>query len=256
MRFTGKVVVITGAAGGIGKAVASAFAEEGANLVLVDLKQEALDSAASDLGLSQERYVTVAADVADESAVRNYVQKAVDTFGTIDVFFNNAGIEGKVDPITEQTVENLTKVLDVNVKGVFLGMKHVIPIMSNRKSGVIINTSSVAGLVGSPGMAPYIASKHAVVGLTKSAALECAEFSIRVNAICPSPVHTRMMRSIEEGAAPGRGQEMQKQYETAIPLGRYGEASEIAQLVLFLSSDQAAFITGIACPIDGGMTAV
>lgn len=256
MRFTDKVVVITGAAGGIGQAAAKAFAEEGANLVLVDLKQQPLDDAVSELKLKQGAYLTVTADVADENAVRNYVQKAVDTFGKIDVFFNNAGIEGKVGSITEQSGDNLSWVLDVNVKGVFFGLKHVIPVMSGRKSGTIINTASVAGLVGSPGMAPYIASKHAVIGLTKTAALECAEYGIRVNAVCPSPVHTRMMRSIEEGAAPGRGQEAQKQYELAIPLRRYGEASEVAQLVLFLASDQAAYITGIACPIDGGMTAM
>ncbi len=256
MRFRDKVVVITGAAGGIGKATAKAFAEEGALLSLVDLRQEALDEAARELNLEQGKYVTIAADVAQESMVQQYVDKTVEQFGKIDVFFNNAGIEGKYALLTEQTADNLAKVLDVNVKGVFYGLKHVIRAMKQRRTGAIVNTASVAGLVGSPGMGPYIASKHAVVGLTKTAALECAEWGIRVNAICPAPINTRMMRAIEEGAAPGRGQEMQKQYEAAVPMKRYGEPHEVAQLVLFLASDQASYITGAAYPIDGGMTSV
>lgn len=255
MHFRDKVVLITGAAGGIGKVTAKAFAEEGAKLALVDLKQGPLDEAVSELKLEKGRYVTIAADVSKEEMVRDYVRKTVDTFGKIDVFFNNAGIEGKVAPIVEQTDENLTTVLDVNVKGVFFGLKHVIAVMREHRSGAIINTASVAGLIGSPLMSPYIASKHAVIGLTKTAAIECAELGIRVNAICPAPIHTRMMRSIEEGAAPGRGQEVQKQYETAIPMKRYGEPTEVAQLVLFLASDKASYITGAAVPVDGGMTA-
>lgn len=253
MRFSDKVVLITGAAGGIGIAAAKKFAEEGANLVLVDLKQEALDQAVSEVNLHQERYTTITADVSDEDMVKNYVQKALDKFGRIDVFFNNAGIEGKVAPITEQTSENFIKVLSVNVNGVFYGLKHVIRAMQNEKRGAIVNSASVAGLIGSPHLAPYIASKHAVVGLTKTAALEYADMGIRVNAICPSPIETRMMRSIEEGAAPGRGQEVKRQYEASIPLKRYGTAEEVADLVLFLSSDQASYITGNAYPIDGGM---
>lgn len=255
MHFPDKVVLITGAAGGIGKVTAKAFAEEGAKLALVDLKQGPLDEAVSELKLEKGRYVTIAADVSKEEMVRDYVRKTVDTFGKIDVFFNNAGIEGKVAPIVEQTDENLTTVLDVNVKGVFFGLKHVIAVMREHRSGAIINTASVAGLIGSPLMSPYIASKHAVIGLTKTAAIECAELGIRVNAICPAPIHTRMMRSIEEGAAPGRGQEVQKQYEAAIPMKRYGEPTEVAQLVLFLASDKASYITGAAVPVDGGMTA-
>ena len=179
----------------------------------------------------------------------------MDAFGKIDVFFNNAGMEGKVAPIVEQTDANFSTVLDVNVKGVFFGLKHVIAVMSERRSCSIINTASVAGLIGSPLMSPYIASKHAVIGLTKTAAIECAELGIRANPICPAPIHTRMMRSIEEGAVPGRGQEARKQYEAAIPMKRCGEAEEVAQLVLFLASDKASYITGAAVPIDGGMTA-
>ena len=256
MRFNDKVVLITGAAGGIGKATARAFAEEGALLALVDLQQSALDVAVGDLNLAEGTYVTIAADVSKEDQVQQYVEKTLGKFGKIDVFFNNAGIEGAYAMITDQTADNFAKVLDVNVKGVFYGLKHVIKVMKQQRSGAIVNTASVAGLVGSPGMAPYIASKHAVIGLTRTAALECAEWGIRVNAVCPAPINTRMMRAIEEGAAPGRGQEMQKQYEAAVPMKRYGEPHEVAQLVLFLASEQASYITGAAVPIDGGMTSV
>jgi len=256
MRFQDKVVIITGAAGGIGKATAKAFAEEGALLALVDLQQSALDEAVRELNLAAGKYVTIAADVTQEPMVQQYVEQTVKQFGKIDVFFNNAGIEGKYAFLTEQKADDFSKVMDVNVKGVFYGLKHVIQAMKQRRSGAIVNTASVAGLIGSPGLGPYIASKHAVVGLTKTAALEYAEWGIRVNAICPAPIHTRMMRSIEEGAAPGRGKEMQKQYKAAIPMKRYGEPHEVAQLVLFLASDQASYITGAAYPIDGGMTSV
>ncbi|MDN7242825.1 glucose 1-dehydrogenase [Planococcus sp. N028] len=247
-RLQDKVAVITGGAGGIGKVTAKRFLEEGASVVLVDLFEEALAEAKKELG---DNVLTVQADVSKEEDVKNYVKKTMDTYGKIDIFFNNAGIEGKVAPITEQKVEDLDKVLAVNVRGVFLGLQNVLPVMISQKSGSIINTSSVAGLSGSPNVSPYIASKHAVVGLTKAAAVENAAYGIRVNSIHPSPVNTRMMRSLEGGLKVDEAT-----LAKSIPLGRYGESEDISNLVLFLASDESTFITGSQYRVDGGMAAL
>jgi len=250
-----KVAIITGAAGGIGKATAKLFAEEGAKVVLVDLKMEALEETAKELGLKEDQYLLVAADVTKEEDVINFVKQTKEKFGRIDVLVNNAGIEGKFAPLIEQTAENLDKVLNVNVKGVFFGMKHVLPTMIEQKSGSIINLSSIAGWIGFPGLAPYVASKHAVIGLTKNAALEVAQTGVRVNAISPAPIETRMMRAVEEGAAPGKAEEMKKTFTEAIPMKRYGQPEEVAQLLLFLASDRSKYITGATYLIDGGYVA-
>ncbi|WKA55551.1 SDR family NAD(P)-dependent oxidoreductase [Planococcus shixiaomingii] len=247
-RLQDKVAVITGGAGGIGKVTAKRFLEEGASVVLVDLFKEALAEAKKELG---DNVLTVQADVSKEEDVKNYVKKTMDTYGKIDIFFNNAGIEGKVATITEQKVEDLDKVLAVNVRGVFLGLQNVLPVMISQKSGSIINTSSVAGLSGSPNVSPYIASKHAVVGLTKAAAVENAAYGIRVNSIHPSPVNTRMMRSLEGGLKVDEAT-----LAKSIPLGRYGESEDISNLVLFLASDESTFITGSQYRVDGGMAAL
>ncbi|MEH7336608.1 SDR family oxidoreductase [Neobacillus drentensis] len=254
-RLSGKVAVITGGAGGIGKVTAKRFLEEGAKVVLVDLFQESLDKTKEELDTYGE-VIVVQADVSKEEDVQHYVQKTVDHFGKIDLFFNNAGIEGKVAPITEQKVEDLDKVLSVNVRGVFLGLKHVLAVMKEQGHGSVINTSSVAGLHGSPNVTPYIASKHAVVGLTKACAVEVAPYHVRVNSIHPSPVNTRMMRSLEEGFAPGNAEAVKADLAKAIPLGRYGESEDISNLVLFLASDESAFITGVQYRVDGGMGAL
>ena len=246
-RLQDKVAVITGGAGGIGKVTAERFLKEGARVVLVDLFQESLDKVKAELDAYGE-VLTVQADVSKESDVVNYVTKTVEHFGKIDIFFNNAGIEGKVAPIVEQKMEDFDKLISVNVRGVFLGLKYVLQVMTKQGYGSVINTSSVAGLSGSPGVSPYIASKHAVVGLTKAAAIESASANVRVNSIHPSPVNTRMMRSLEEGM--NIEQEVLAQ---SIPLGRYGESSDIANLVLFLASDESTFITGVQYRIDGGM---
>jgi len=253
-RLDGKAAVITGGAGGIGKETAKLFLQEGAKVVLVDLFDEALEKAKNELSSFGE-VLTVRADVTKEEDVKNYVKVAYEHFGKIDVFFNNAGIEGKVQPITEITVEDFEKVQKVNVLGVFLGLKHVLPIMMKQGHGSIINTSSVAGLGGTPGVAPYVASKHAVIGLTKVAALEAAKANVRVNSIHPSPVNTRMMRSLEKGFNPENAEEVKEEFTKSIPLGRYAEPSDIAKLVLFLASDESAFITGAEYRIDGGMRA-
>lgn len=250
-RFKDKVVLITGGSGGIGQATAKLFLEEGAKVAIVGTSDEKLAKAKEKLG----DVLTIKANVANEEEVKNYVDKTIEEYGRIDVFFNNAGIEGKVKPITDQSVEDFKKVLDINVIGVFLGLKYVIPVMAKQKSGSIINTSSVAGMMGSPGVAPYVASKHAVVGITKTAALEVAKDNIRVNSVHPSPVETRMMRSLEEGFNPEDAAGVKKAQEAAIPLGRYGEPDEIGKLVLFLGSDDSAFITGAQYVIDGGLRA-
>lgn len=247
-RLQDKVAVITGGAGGIGKVTAKRFLDEGASVVLVDLFEDALADAKKELG---ESVLTVQADVSKEEDVQKYVDETAEQFGKIDIFFNNAGIEGKVAPITEQKVEDFDKVLAVNVRGVFLGLQKVLPVMIKQKSGSIINTSSVAGLGGSPNVSPYITSKHAVVGLTKAAAVESAPHGIRVNSIHPSPVNTRMMRSLETGLEVDEAT-MAK----SIPLGRYGESDDIASLVVFLASDESTFITGSQYRIDGGMAAL
>lgn len=253
-RLDGKVAVITGGAAGIGKETAKLFLQEGAKVSIVDINNEDLTSAEKELSEFGE-VMSVQADVTDEAAVKNYVEKTVTKFGPIDVFFNNAGIEGKVAPIINHEVTDLDKVLAVNVRGVFLGMKHVLPVMMEQKTGSIINMSSVAGFIGSPGVSPYVASKHAVIGLTKSVALEVAAEGIRVNSVHPSPVNTRMMRSLEQGFDPDNAAAVKEGLEKDIPMQRYGETEDISKLVLFLASDDSTFITGSQYRIDGGMAA-
>ncbi|KKK39833.1 oxidoreductase [Mesobacillus campisalis] len=253
MVFEGKVVLITGAAGGIGRETARLFAEQGAKLVLVDVDQEVIQKVAFELELDD--YLALSADVSNEDQVKNFVQLTKEKYGKIDVFFNNAGVGVKYGRITDITAEELDQVLNVNVKGVFFGLKHVMAVMLEQKSGSIVNTSSVNGVSGSPGLAAYSATKHAVIGLTKTVALECAGTGIRINAICPGPVNTPMIRALAEMKTPGNPEQPREMYEQRIPLRRYAKPKEIAELVLFLSSDKASYITGSVYRIDGGMTA-
>lgn len=253
MDFREKVVLITGATGGIGKETARLFARQGAKLALVDLDSQALESLVKELEL--EDYLLQTADVTSEDQVENFVQQTKKKFGKIDVFINNAGIEGKVASIIDTTSEDLDKVLDVNIKGVFFGLKHVMAAMMEQKSGSIINMASITGLRGSFGLAPYSASKHAVISLTKTAALEMADTGIRVNAICPGYVDTRMMRDIEEKAAPNHAEKAREKALSNVPMNRYAQPEEIANLVLFLASDLASFTTGSQYVIDGGLLA-
>ncbi|MBM4765420.1 glucose 1-dehydrogenase [Bacillus sp. B15-48] len=249
-----KVAIITGGAGGLGKETAKLFLQEGAKVLIVDLFDEPLLNTKEELSKYGE-IMTVKADVSQESDVINYVKTAINHWGKIDVFFNNAGIEGKHSSFVDTTVENFDQVMSVNVRGVFLGIKHVLAVMMAQKSGSIINTSSVAGLAGWGGITPYVASKHAVVGLTKNAALEAASANVRVNSIHPSPVNTRMMRAVEEGLIPGGAEAAKEAITKEIPIGRYGEPIDIANLVLFLASDDSSFITGTQYRIDGGIGA-
>ncbi|WP_018478869.1 SDR family NAD(P)-dependent oxidoreductase [Pontibacter roseus] len=249
-KLENKVAIITGGAGSIGQITAQLFLEEGARVMLVDLNEDALQQAVRELGGENVKYS--AADVSKSEDVRRYVDATVKAFGKIDMFFNNAGIEGVVKPITEYPEDMFDKVIAVNVKGAWLGIKHVLPQMNN--GGSIINSSSIAGINGSPNVSAYITSKHAVVGIMRAAAVEAAPRKIRVNSVHPSPVDNQMMRSLEEGFAPGQAEAAKKELENTIPLGRYAEPEEIAQLVLFLASDDSRFITGTTQVIDGGLS--
>jgi len=250
-RLENKTTIITGGAGSIGKTTAKLFLDEGARVVLVDLKEEGLREAVEELG-GGENLTYVAADVTKSEDVKNYVKKSVEAFGKIDVFFNNAGIEGVVKPIVEYPEEMFDQVMAVNMRGVWLGSKYVLPEMNN--GGSIIITSSVAGINGSPDVSAYITSKHAAVGVMRAVAVEAAARKIRVNTIHPSPVDNRMMRSLEEGFAPGQATAAKAELEKTIPLGRYAEPEEIGRLVLFLASDDSRFITGTTQVIDGGLS--
>jgi NAD(P)-dependent dehydrogenase (short-subunit alcohol dehydrogenase family) len=250
-KLENKVAIITGGAGSIGTITAKLFLEEGAKVMLVDLMEESLKTVVQELNSDHVKYCV--ADVSKSKDVENYVNETVKQFGKIDVFFNNAGIEGVVKPIIEYPEDIFDKVILVNVKGPWLGNKYVIPQMID--GGSIIMTSSVAGLIGFPGLIAYGTSKHAVVGIMRTSALEVAPRKIRVNSVHPAPVNNRMMRSIEEGASTGNAEKAKTEFETAIPLGRYAEPDEISKLVLFLASDDSKYITGTTQVIDGGMTA-
>lgn len=254
-RFEGKTIVITGAAGGIGRVTAERFATEGASVVAVDLPGSALDDTVALIEAAGASALAVPADVSRSSDVERYVQAARARFGGIDCFFNNAGIEGWIGPTTQYPEEIFDKVIAVNLKGVFLGIKHVVPVMLERGSGAIVNTASIAGLTGTPSIVAYGASKHAVVGMTKSAALEFGPRGIRTNAICPSPIETRMMRALERSMNPDEPEQARQQMAAGNPMGRYGEPAEVAALVAFLCSSEASYLNGGIYPIDGGRMA-
>ena len=254
-RLHNKIAIITGGSGGIGMETAFRFLDEGASVMLVDIDQGGLDKAREKLGAGERLHVT-RADVSSEKDVGAYVRATRERFGRIDVFFNNAGIEGKVAPLEQQDIAMFDKVIAINVRGAYLGLKHVLPHMYAAGAGSVINTSSVAGLDGSADVLPYVTSKHALTGMTKVAAIEAARYGVRVNSVHPSPVNTRMMRSLEAGFDPNDAEAAKAAMEKAIPLGRYGEPADIASLVVFLASDESRFITGAQLRIDGGMGAL
>lgn len=251
-RLDGKVVVITGGAGGIGRAAGKLFVAEGAQVLLVDLDEAALEEAVNEVGSNSASYCV--ADVTSSADNARMFAVAEERYGGVDGFLANAGIEGDVKSIVDYDEDRFDAVMNVNVKGVFLGLKHAIPQLEKRGGGSIVITSSVAGVSGSAGVAPYVTSKHAVVGMMRSAAKECAPLNIRVNTVNPSPVETRMMRSLEEGLAPGQAENAKASMEAAIPLQRYAEPDDIAKVMLFLESDDSQFVTGSVYMADGGMT--
>jgi NAD(P)-dependent dehydrogenase (short-subunit alcohol dehydrogenase family) len=252
MDFTGQVALITGGGGGIGRATALGFALRGAKVMVVDADA---DSGQASVDIIAQRGGTAAfvqADVTKSGSVKDYVEKTVALYGRIDSFFNNAGIEGKVMPTQDYDEDIFDQVIAVNLKGVFLGLRHVLPVMLKQGSGAIVNTASVAGLFGAPGMAAYVASKHGVLGLTKVASTDVAASGVRVNAVCPGPVETRMMRSLEQQRNPSNPEGVHAAYAAGIPTGRYAQPEEIAGAVLYLCSDLSGDVTGTQIVIDGG----
>jgi len=249
-KLENKVAIITGGAGSIGKTTAKLFLEEGAKVLLVDLNEDELKKALAELNSEHVKYCV--ADVSKSIDVERYVNEAVKLYGKIDVFFNNAGIEGVVKPIIDYPEEIFDEVISVNVKGIWLGNKYALPQMKD--GGSIILTSSVSGISGSANLSAFIISKHAVVGIMRAAAIEAAPRKIRVNSVHPGPVNNRMMRSIEEGEIAGHAKEVKEHLEKTIPFRRYAEPDEVANLVLFLASDDSQFITGTTQVIDGGIS--
>ncbi|MBI5879916.1 MAG: glucose 1-dehydrogenase [Chloroflexi bacterium] len=256
MGVSGKVAVVTGGGAGIGRAACLAFAGAGVNVLVVDNNPVlgAETQALVEKGGGKARFAQ--ADVCSAADVQGYVASALESFGRIDAFFNNAGIEGIVSPLTSYPEEMFDRVLSVNVKGCFLGLKYVLPVMLAQKSGSIVNTASVAGLVGAPGLAAYVASKHAILGLTRTAAGECGRSGVRVNAVCPGPIQTRMMTSLEAMSNPADPSAVARSNQARNPTGRYGTAEEVAQVVLFLTSDAASYVNGAAWTVDGGRTSI
>ena len=258
-RLEGKVALITGATGGIGRAAAALFAEEGARVALVDLDESALQEVARSIGEDRASYA--AADVTQPDQTEAFVNAAVERWGGIDVFLANAGIEGQLSPIPDYPIEVFDRVMAVNVRGVWLGIKYVVPVMRERGGGSIVITSSTAGIGAGPDMSAYTTSKHAVIGLMRTAAMEGAPLGIRVNTVNPAPIETRMMRSIEEqrvAAMDDPNVTVEQTYRAAsarIPLGRYGHPEEVARLMLFLGSDDSSFCTGGVYMVDGGRSA-
>ena len=245
--FSGQVALVTGAASGLGRATAKAFAESGAAVMLVDRDQGKLTTLLSEITGAGGKAITLAGDVSDEQVARSAVERAVSEFDSLDMAYNNAGILGPMCPMMEETGEGYDEVNAVNLRGVWTFMKHELIQMKKQGSGAIVNCSSLGGLVGLPGRAAYHATKHGVIGLTKSAALDVAAQGIRVNAICPGCIETPM----GDGIDPAAMQEFLKQQ----PIGRLGRPEEIAAAVLWLCSPASSLVLGIALPVDGGFVA-
>ena len=218
-------------------------------MLLVDLEERALRSAVDAIGGTHAS--SICADVTSDDDTHRYVKTVVERYGRIDIYLANAGIEGSVKPIPDYPIEVFDRVIAVNVRGVWLGLKHVIPAMAKGGGGSIVITSSTSGVHGYAGVSAYVTSKHAVIGMMRTAALECAPLKIRVNSVNPAPIETRMMRSLEEQFVPGHPGQAKEQMQSTIPLGRYGQPEEVAEVMLFLASDQSRFCTGGVYMVDG-----
>jgi len=239
--------IVTGASGGIGEAAAKRFAEAGANVVVADVKVEDGEATVADIVDAGGAATFVETDVSDPDDVAAMVETAVDTYGGLDYAFNNAGIEGERGATADQPLDNWARVIDVNLKGVFLGMRAEIPAMLDDGGGAIVNTSSIAGQVAFAEISPYVASKHGVIGLTKNAAVEYSGQGVRVNAVCPGVIETPMVAQSRE-----ENPEMMEQVSRATPIGRIGQPEEIGDAAVWLCSEEASFVTGEAMTIDGG----
>lgn len=247
--FEGKVAFVTGASSGIGRATAEAFAARGASVALVDIDPHG-DEVAARLRAEGHRAFYQRCDISDEREVEKAVTRTIEELGSLDFAFNNAGVEGHSAPIADDSIQNWNHVISVNLTGVWNCMRSQIRVMSKARSGAIVNCSSVAGLRGFAGSAPYVASKHGVIGLTKSAALELADKKIRVNAVCPGLISTPMIDRATHGDPAAL-----KALLAYEPVGRAGAPSEVAEAVLWLCSESSSFVTGAALPVDGGWVA-
>jgi NAD(P)-dependent dehydrogenase (short-subunit alcohol dehydrogenase family) len=243
-RFTDKAVLITGAASGIGRAAALAFAAEGGRVAILDRSAEALEAVHASLKNAGGEVLTITCDVSSPDQVEGAIKQVVDRFGRLDIAFNNAGVENKAAPVHETDLAEWDRILGINLRGTFLCMKHELAQMVKQGGGVVVNTSSGAGIRGVAGGAAYAASKHAIIGLTRSAALDYAKQNIRVNAVLPGNIETPMMDRFTGG-------DIQKAIDLE-PVGRLGKPEEIAEAVLWMASDLGGFVTGAATVIDGG----
>lgn len=254
-RFKDKVVVVTGGAQGIGRAAAVRFAAEGALVVVVDLPKSDLAGCVGQIRKAGGSAVAVEADVTRQADVEAYVAKAQSEYGGIDFFFNNAGILGVNRPLLEYPEETFDRVFAVNVKAVWTGIKLVAPVIIRRGGGAIVNTASIAGLRGTPGLLAYTASKHAVIGMTRTASLELVKQGVRVNAVCPAPIDTPMGVELDKGFDPLDPKAGHERSLARIPMGRYGQPEEVAALVAWLCSEDASFVNGGMYTVDGGAMA-
>jgi NAD(P)-dependent dehydrogenase (short-subunit alcohol dehydrogenase family) len=247
--FDGKVAIVTGGSFGIGRATSVAFARRGAKVVVADWIEDKENETINQITNAGGQALFVKCDVSNSDEVKNLVDKTIERFGRLDYAFNNAGIEGHSAHTHECSEENFDKTISVNLKGIWLCMKNEIEQMLKNNKGAIVNCASVAGLNGFVGLPAYVASKHGIIGLSKTAALEYATRGVRVNAVCPGVIHTAMVNRIT-----GKDKEVEKQFTSMEPIGRMGNPEEVAEAVIWLCSDAASFVTGIAMPVDGGFT--
>ncbi|MCF0040347.1 glucose 1-dehydrogenase [Dyadobacter fanqingshengii] len=255
-NFENKTIIITGAAMGLGLAVAKELAMRGANLTLVDYNQQSLSEAKDEISrdFPDNKIITVVADVSQEAAVKGYVDETINQFGRIDGLYNNAGIEGKQASITEYDLDTFKKVIDINLMGVYYAMRYVIPYMQNQKYGRIVNVASVGGIRGVLNQTPYVATKHAVSGMTKNAALEYAKDGINTNAIAPGAILTPMVAEAFKQVNPEDPKAAESEYAKANPTKRLGLPEEVAKVVAFLLSDECSYVNGQILAIDGGQS--
>ena len=253
-RLENKVIVITGAGMGLGLATAVEAAKQGARLSLVDYNAEALEKAVKTIKEStpDTAVITLVADVSDETKVKEYVNKTLEAYGTIDGFYNNAGIEGRQASIETYDLEIFKKVIDINLMGVYYGLRYVIPVMKKNNYGRIVNVASVGGIRGVMNQTPYVASKHAVSGMTKNAALEYSRYGITTNAIAPGAILTPMVAEAFKQVNPADPKAAETEYAQANPSKRLGQPEEVAKVVVFLLSEDASYVSGQTIAIDGG----